>query len=189
MWMKAETIRPSSTLRAGDAELVALARGGDVDAFGELVRRHERRLGAVLARLLSDRRDVEEALQDTFLKAWRSLDGFRGDSSLFTWLYRIAVNEGLQRLRRRQDELRELDELADPDRTVDPPDLELRSFLAERVNALPIEYRAALVLRDLEDLSNQEVADALGISVAAAKSRIHRARMQVRAELEQRELR
>ena len=185
MRLKAEAIRSGSIAQADDAALVARARAGDADAFGELVRRYERRVGAVLARLLSDRRDVEEALQDTFLNAWRSLDRFRSESSLFTWLYRIAVNEALQRLRRRKDEVRELDEAAGLQDTVEAPDLDLRAFLSARVNALPFEYRAALVLRDVEGFSNREVADALGISVAAAKSRIHRARMQLRAELEE----
>jgi RNA polymerase sigma-70 factor (ECF subfamily) len=185
MRMKAETIRLQTIVQVDDAQVVELARAGDVQAFGELVHRYERRVGAVLARLLPDQRDVEEALQDTFLKAWRSLDRFRGDSALFTWLYRIAVNEALQRLRRRQDEVRELDEIADPTETVELPDLELRSFLAARINALPFEYRSALALRDLEGLSNKEVADALGISLAAAKSRVHRARMQLRGELEE----
>jgi RNA polymerase sigma-70 factor (ECF subfamily) len=185
MRTKAEAIRPHTIAQVDDARLVELARADDVEAFGELVHRYERRVGAVLARLLPDERDVEEALQDTFLKAWRSLDRFRSESALFTWLYRIAVNEALQRLRKRQDELRELDELADPVDAVEPPDLELRSFLSARVNALPIEYRTALVLRDIEGLSNQEVADALGVSLAAAKSRIHRARLQLRSELEE----
>ncbi len=181
--MKAEVIRARAA-EVEDERLLELARSGDVDAFGELVRRYERRVGAVLARLLPDRRDVEEALQDTFVQAWRSLDRFRGRSAIFTWLYRIAVNEALQRLRRRQPELRELSDVPSEDSVAEPPDLELRSFLADRVNALPFEYRAPLVLRDLEGLSNQEVADVLEISLAAAKSRIHRARMQLRKELE-----
>ena len=185
MRVEAEAIQSPTIAHADDARLVELARTGEVDAFGELVRRYERRVGAVLARLLSDRRDVEEALQDTFLKAWRSLDRFRSDSSLFTWLYRIAVNEALQRLRRRQPVLQELEELPTPEQTSEPPDLELRSFLVARINALPLEVRAALVLRDLEGLSNHEVADALGISLATAKSRIHRASLQLRAELEE----
>ncbi len=165
-----------------EGRLLARARAGDVDAFGELVRRYERRVGAVLARLLPDERDLEEALQDTFVKAWRSLDRFRGDSAVFTWLYRIAVNEALQKLRRKRPETRELDDVAEA--AAEPPDLELRSFIAARLKALPFQYRAPLVLRDVEGLSNQEVADVLGISLAAAKSRIHRARMQLRAELE-----
>src|SRR6266542_308306 len=135
MRSKTEAIRRHAS--AEDTELVARAVAGDVDAFAELIRRYERRVGAVLARLLPDQRDVEEALQDTFVKAWRSLDRFRGRSAIFTWLYRIAVNEALQRLRRRQPELRELSDVPSEDSVAEPPDLELRSFLADRVNALP----------------------------------------------------
>jgi len=172
----------------GDADLVAAARAGDLDAFAELVRRHERRVRAVLSRLLDDARDVEEATQDTFVQAWRSLRRFRGDSAVFTWLYRIAVNEALQRRRRRRPQTQELDRRQPAASSVGPvPEVEAaesRRFLLARLRALPFEYRAPLVLRDLEGLSNREVAAVLGISVPAVKSRVHRARMQLRAELE-----
>lgn len=177
----------------GDAALLARARGGDLDAFAELVRRHEHRIRAVLFRLLDDPRDVEEAVQDSFVQAWRNLDRFRAEATVFTWLYRIAVNEALARLRRKRLPVVELEE-AERHRPVsgrepqDPHDAaetgELHTFLAARIRRLPLEYRAPLVLRDLVGLSNQEVADVLEISVAAAKSRIHRARMQIREELE-----
>jgi RNA polymerase sigma-70 factor (ECF subfamily) len=174
-----------------DRELVARAQAGDVDSFAELIRRYERRVGAVLARLLDDTRDVEEALQDTFVQAWRHLDGFRGSSAIFTWLYRIAVNEALMRVRRKRLPTRELDDAAEralPGASADPADSivaeDLHDFLTARVKELPFEQRAPLVLRDIEGFSNQEVANVLGISLAAAKSRIHRARMQIRAELE-----
>lgn len=165
-----------------DAELVRLARSGDLEAYLELVRRYERRIGGVLCRLLDDTRDVEEAVQDVFVQAWRNLDRFRGEAALFTWLYRIAVNEALMRRRRTRPALGPLDEAPEP--APDEPDTELREFLVSRLRALPFEYRAPLVLRDVEGLSNQEVADVLDLSLAATKSRIHRARMQIRAELE-----
>jgi RNA polymerase sigma-70 factor (ECF subfamily) len=175
-----------------DAALIASAREGDLDAFAELVRRYEHRVRAVLFRLLDDDRDVEEATQDTFVQAWRNLDRFRGDAAVFTWLYRIAVNEGLARLRRKRVTTTDLDELAETAHAADPaagPEQsveahELHEFLAARIRALTPEYRAPLVLRDVMGLSNQEVADVLELSLAAAKSRIHRARMQIRAELE-----
>lgn len=167
-----------------DEELVERARGGDLDAFAELVSRFEPRVRAVLWRLLDDDRDLEEATQDTFVQAWRSLGRFRGQARVSTWLYRIAVNEALQRRRRKRLPETELEETA-----AEPVDTseraELSRFLAARIRELPADHRAALVLRDLEGLSNQEVADVLGISLAAAKSRIHRARMQIRAELEE----
>lgn len=172
-----------------DEALVARARAGDVEAFAELVRRYEPRVRAVLWRLLDDERDLEEAVQDTFLRAWRSLDGYRGEAQLFTWLYRIAVNEALMRVRRKRLSVTALDEVGDTAaRERGPEDeadvAELRRFLLASLRAMPFEYRAPLVLRDVEGLSNQEVAQVLGLSLAAAKSRIHRARMQLRADLE-----
>lgn len=179
------------------ARLLARARDGDVEAFAELVRLFERRVRAVLGRLLDDERDVEEATQDTFVQAWRSLDRFRGDAAPFTWLYRIAVNEALQRTRRKRLDTRSLDDVPGLDREIEagadprpPPtelaaeNRELQAFLVERLRALPPDFRAPLVLRDVEGLSNREVADVLGLSVPAAKSRIHRARMQLRHELD-----
>jgi RNA polymerase sigma-70 factor (ECF subfamily) len=166
-----------------DETLLAEARAGDLEAFAELVLRYERRVRSVLARFLDDERDVEEAAQDAFVQAWRSLSRYRGEAAFFTWLYRIAVNEARMRRRRRQLPLTELDENA---ATAPEPEVE-EGWLLARVRALPDELRVPLVLRDLEGLSNQEVADVLDLSVAAAKSRIHRARMQIRAELEARE--
>jgi RNA polymerase sigma-70 factor, ECF subfamily len=166
-----------------DETLIAEAGAGDLDAFAELVRRYERRVRSVLARLLDDERDVEEAVQDVFVQAWRSLARYRGDAAFFTWLYRIAVNEALMRRRRRQLPITELDEAA-----ATAPEPELRDeWLFTRVRALPDELRLPLVLRDLEGLSNQEVADVLELSLAAAKSRIHRARMRIRSELQARD--
>jgi RNA polymerase sigma-70 factor (ECF subfamily) len=148
-----------------------------VEAFGDLVRAHERRVASVLHRLLDDPRDVEEATQDVFVQAWRNLRRFRGDARLFTWLYRIAVNEALMRSRRTRAAVQELDA-----RLPAPPDPEpgLRDLLVRELASLPFEYRAAVVLRDVEGLTNAEVAEALGVSVAAAKSRIHRGRMRIR---------
>jgi RNA polymerase sigma-70 factor, ECF subfamily len=168
--------------RERDDELVDRAAAGDLEAFGELVRAYERRVASVLYRLLDDPRDVEEATQDVFVQAWRNLGRFRGDAQLFTWLYRIAVNEALMRRRRKGPDVHELD-----DRLAAAPDPEpgLRDLLVRELFALPFEYRAAVVLRDVEGLTNAEVAAALGISVAAAKSRIHRGRMQIRAALAQ----
>jgi RNA polymerase sigma-70 factor (ECF subfamily) len=166
-----------------DEELLEKARAGDLDAFAELVHRYERRVRSVLARLLDDERDVEESAQDVFVQAWRNLSTYRGDAALFTWLYRIAVNEALMRKRRKQVALAELDEGAVG---AAEPEVE-EKWLLVRVRALPDELRLPLVLRDLVGLSNQEVADVLELSLGATKSRIHRARMQIRAELEARE--
>ncbi len=175
------------------------AQAGDVAAFERFVRLFERRVRGLLGRLLSDERDVEEAAQDTFVQAWRNLSRFRGNAAPFTWLYRIAVNEALQRTRRKRPETRPiegevLDVLEHERRPAGSPprpvDLELeereaQAFLLEQVRRLPFELRAPIVLRDIEGWSNQEAADILELSLAATKSRIHRARMKLREELEQ----
>lgn len=181
-----------------ERDLLLRAQAGDLAAFEEFVRLFERRIRALLSRFLRDDRDIDEAAQDTFVQAWRHLDRFRGDAAPFTWLYRIAVNEALQRARRKKLDTQTLDDgLADVlDSAVDPtlsrpvaPDVgaedhEVQVFLADRLALLPLEFRAPLVLRDLEGWSNQEVAELLDLSVAAAKSRIHRARMKIRRDLE-----
>jgi len=181
-----------------DQVLLAQARAGDVDAFAEVVRRYERRVRGVLARLLDDDRDVEEATQDSFVQAWRNLDRFRGDAAVFTWLYRIAVNEALGRLRRKRVVTTPFDDAPERLLIASDPELqperaaesgELEAFLSARIRELEPDYRAPLVLRDVLGLSNQEVADVLELSLAATKSRIHRARMQIRAELEEWETR
>ncbi len=181
-----------------DRLLLTQAQAGDVAAFERFVHLFERRVRALLSRLLVDDRDIEEAVQDTFVQAWRNLARFRGDAAPFTWLYRIAVNEALQRARRRRIETRPIDdELLEvleyqhgvPAARPRPPDLvvedrEREEFLLDRLRRLPIDFRAPLVLRDIEGWSNQEVADILDLSLAATKSRIHRARMKLREELE-----
>jgi len=173
-----------------EGSLLARAREGDLDAFAEFVRLFERRIRAVLSRLLDDERDVDEAAQDTFVQAWRNLERFRGEAAPFTWLYRIAVNEALQRTRRKRLELAPFD-AADieqraeggagrtPSADVVAADREALAFLTARIRALPDEARVPLVLRDVEGWSYEEVAATLDLSVSAAKSRIHRARLQL----------
>jgi RNA polymerase sigma-70 factor (ECF subfamily) len=173
--------------------LLLRAREGDLDAFGEFIQLFERRVRAVLGRLLDDPRDVEEAAQDTFVQAWRHLDRFRGDAAPFTWLYRIAVNEALQRARRRRPDVQplepapELELRVSPESTTVPPlpadvaaaQREDVARLVEEIRALPFQSRAPIVLRDIEGWSYEDVAAVLDISVSAAKSRVHRARLQV----------
>jgi RNA polymerase sigma-70 factor (ECF subfamily) len=176
-----------------DAELVRLAQEGDLDAFAEIVRRHERRLRIVLLRILDDTRDVEEAVQDAFVQAWRNLDRYRAEAALFTWLYRIGVNAALAHTRRKRLPTSGLDSLPDegarhvarevlPEPAAEAQDARTRVLGA--LAQLPFEYREAVVLRDLAGLSNEEVATALDVSLAAAKSRIHRGRLRLRELLE-----
>lgn len=179
-------------LERTDRDLVRLARGGDLDAFAEIVRRHEHRLRIVLVRVLDDARDVEEAVQDAFVQAWRNLDRYRGDAALFTWLYRIGVNTALARRRRGELQTVDLEAVTGassarggvpgPEEAVEAG--ELRSRIVAALGALPLEHREAVVLRDVAGLTNEEVADALGIGLAAAKSRIHRGRLQLRELLD-----
>jgi RNA polymerase sigma-70 factor (ECF subfamily) len=172
-------------MTVSEPELLERAQAGDLEAFADFMRAFERRVRAVLYRLLDDVRDVDEAVQDTFVQAWRNLDRFRGDAAPYTWLYRIAVNEALMRRRRKTLPTSELRETIVSGGEDAYAAADTRAFLIERLRALPIEYRTAVVLRDVEGLANEEVAEALEISLAAAKSRIHRGRMQLRAELEQ----
>jgi RNA polymerase sigma-70 factor (ECF subfamily) len=174
----------SPAMPATEPQLLEQAQSGDLDAFAEFMRRFERRVRAVCYRLLDDARDVDEAVQDTFVQAWRNLGRFRGDAAPYTWLYRIAVNEALMRRRRKTLPTAELQETAASGGEDAYVAADARAFLIERLRALPIEYRAAVVLRDVEGLSNEEVARVLEISLAAAKSRIHRGRMQLREQLE-----
>jgi RNA polymerase sigma-70 factor (ECF subfamily) len=176
-----------------DAELVRLAREGDLDAFAEIVRRHERRLRIVLLRILDDTRDVEEAVQDAFVQAWRNLDRYRAEAAFFTCLYRIGVNTALARTRRKQPAPVALESLEVESAAHVPDDLgpesvaeahDLRVRIVAALAQLPFQHREAVVLRDVAGLSNEEVAAALGVGLAAAKSRIHRGRLELRELLE-----
>ena len=176
-----------------DAELVRLAQEGDLEAFADIVRRHERRLRIVLLRILDDARDVEEAVQDAFVQTWRNLDRYRADAAFFTWLYRIGVNAALARARRKEHVLVPLETLEAEGGSRVPSELlpesaaeahDLRARILAALGQLPLEHREAVVLRDIAGLSNDEVAQALGVSLAAAKSRIHRGRLELRALLE-----
>src|SRR5919109_1975548 len=161
-----------------EARLLARAREGDVEAFADLVRLLERRVRGLLARLLDDDRDVDEAAQDTFVQAWRHLDRYRGDAAPFTWLYRIAVNEALQRTRRKRLELAPFEpDLTEqraeggagrtPAADVEAADREALAFLKERIRALPDEARVPLVLRDVEGWAYEDVAAGLHVSAPA----------------------
>jgi RNA polymerase sigma-70 factor, ECF subfamily len=176
-----------------DAELVRLAQEGDLDAFAEIVHRHERRLRIVLLRILDDTRDVEEAVQDAFVQAWRNLARYRAEAALFTWLYRIGVNAALAKTRRRVHPTTDLDTLPSEGATHVSPEVvpeavaeahDLRARVLAALAELPFEHREAVVLRDVAGLTNEEVAAALDLSVAAAKSRIHRGRLALRELLE-----
>ena len=152
-----------------------------MQAFGELVRRHQTRVYRVALRMLGSRADAEDAAQETFVQAWRALGHFRGSSAFATWLYRIVTNRCLNLLGSRRIALPLEIDVPEPDG--DPAyQVEQRERFAAiigSVAALPGEQRAALVLRDFEGLSYDDVAEVLEVSLPAVKGRIHRARLAV----------
>ncbi len=160
------------------------ARAGDLDAFAALVGRHQAAVYRVALRVLGSESDAEDAAQDAFVQAWRGLGRFRGESSVSTWLYRIVTNRCLNLLAARRP-TEALDREA-PAGAGDPAQIaeqhERFAAVARAVAGLPGEQRAALVLREFEGLSYDEITEVLGVSLPAVKSRIHRARIGVLTE-------
>lgn len=182
----------TSACAPAERQLIARARAGDRLAFEDLVRTHAGRLYTVVLRLCDGPQEAEEVTQDAFLRAWRAIGRFDGRSQIFTWLYRIGMNEAARRSERRRRQIHTVPvdaaRLAEvPDRGEGPGQLyergEQRAALERAVRSLPFDYRAALILRDIEGLSTSEAAEALGIGEAALKSRLHRARVAVRDTL------
>jgi len=177
-----------------DAELVELTAGGETRAFDELVRRYRDRVYRLCMKILRHEEDAAEALQDAFLSAYRGLPNFKRESQFSTWLYRIATNASLMKLRRRRDghvsyeqsqgSDGDAEPLAIPDWSSQPLeellDAETREVLGREVEQLPANEREVFVLRDIMEQSNSDVAQELGLSVAAVKSRLHRARLHLR---------
>ena len=167
-----------------DRILVAAAQDGDLDAFEALVRRHQAAVYRVGLRMLGSPADAQDAAQETFVRAWRSLGRFRRDSAVSTWLYRIVTRRCLDLIAARRPaeaiEDVELDAGLDTAGTVEQR--ERLGAVTRAIAALPGEQRASLVLREFEGLSYEEVAAVLETSVPAIKGRIHRARLGVLKE-------
>ena len=182
---------------AGDEELVRYAQAGDSRAFDELVRRYRDKVYRLAYKILRHEDDAAEALQDAFLSAYRGLEKFKVESTFSTWLYRIATNASLMKYRKRRDhhvsleQSQSADEDAEalqlPDWSRQPLnellDAETREVMEQGMQRLPEELRTVFVLRDIEEMSNAEVAEILGLTVAAVKSRLHRARIALRDRL------
>ncbi len=182
-----------------DTELVARAKAGDTEAFSLLVERHEANIYGLCIKMLRNPEDAEDCLQEVFVKAYKALPTFREEARFSTWVYRIATNACLMRIRKRKldtvslDQPLELGEAEVPreiaDWTNDPASVvmneELGSVLTRHINNLPANNRIVFVLRDVHGLSTEEAAGILGLSVPAVKSRLHRARLFLRERLAQ----
>ena len=181
-----------------DVALVASARGGDVRAFEELVSKYDRQIFRIAQHITQNREDAQDVVQDAFLKAYEKLDQFQGNSKFYTWLVRIAVNESLMRLRkRRTGKMVSIDDDIETEEGSVPRDLadwspnpeqnysqsELAEILRKTIQGLPQGFRVVFVLRDVEGLSTEETAETLGLSIPAVKSRLLRARLQLRERL------
>jgi len=194
---------PSQGQDASEALLLGRLREGDDAAFDELVRLAGGRMLAVARRMLHREEDAQDAVQEAFLSAFKSLDRFDGRSQLTTWLHRITVNCCLMRMRsqrRRGGPERSIDDLLptflsdghqtrntapwQPDAASGIERTEVRDLVREKIDELPEAYRVVLLLRDIEEISTVETATALGLSVNAVKTRLHRARQALRTLLE-----
>ncbi len=185
-------------MKDDELKLIRALQQGDRTACSDLVERYAGQVYGVALRLTRHPNEAEEVLQETFIAACRGVEDFQARSSLGTWLYRIATNNGLMRLRRKQPDVVSVEDLeADGFENLEPGGLspwpiepeedvldeELRQQMAQAVEALPDTLRVAFVLRDLEGLSTEEAAEALDITPGAVKVRLHRARLALRAAL------
>lgn len=181
-----------SGVPGAERTLVACAQAGDRAAFDQLVQRDSTRLLRLLVRITRSPETAEDAMQDALVRAWRNLPRFNGQSSFFTWLTRIAINEAYRLMGRSQAKATlPLDDAVGeriPNWGGRPEEIfESREFLSAidtALGRLPLDYRQAVVLRDVEGLSTREAAEALGIEERALKSRLHRGRMALRRELD-----
>lgn len=177
-----------------DEELVQKAQQDDERAFGKLVERYETKVYSLAIKMLRNPEDAEDVLQDTFLRAYRGIKSFQGNSTFSTWIYRITANSALMRLRKKQLPTVSIDDADERETPINIADWspgpveqlltqETQKAMDEAIEALPPEFKQVFILRDVEELSNAEVAEILDLSVAAVKSRLHRARLKVRNRL------
>ncbi len=179
-------------MSADDGRLIAAALAGSDSAFEELVLRYQDRLYHTIYRLLGHAEDAQDVVQETFLSAYQSLDGFKGESQFYTWLYRIAVNNAISYKRRRRpglslERMSQEDGMNDP---ADPSELSRPGFALERqeeeqtlmraLGQLSPDHRTVLVLKDLQGQKYEEMAEVLDVPVGTIRSRLHRARLELR---------
>jgi RNA polymerase sigma-70 factor (ECF subfamily) len=181
-----------------EAQMIASILGGNAHEFHNLIRPHERSVYIMALSLLQNEADAEDAAQEAFLKAFRNLAKFRGESKFGTWLVSITLNEARSRLRSKKNiKMESLDETPDEQGNVSPALLrdwreipsealerkEVRLLLQQAISNLPPIYREVFLLRDVEELSVSESAETLSISIASVKVRLHRARMMLQKKL------
>ncbi|MFZ0637572.1 MAG: sigma-70 family RNA polymerase sigma factor [Candidatus Acidiferrales bacterium] len=188
----------TSTVPVDDElSLVTAARAGDITAFESLVNRYERKIFRLGMNITGNREDAEDVMQEAFLKAYEHLPGFQGNSRFYTWLVRIAVNQALMKLRKRRPNEQSLDEQIEtgeeaffrevedwgPSPEERYKQAELQGILSTVINELDPSFRIVFQLRDIEELSTEETAEVLDLSVPAVKSRLLRARLKLRQKL------
>ncbi|HET9178273.1 MAG TPA: sigma-70 family RNA polymerase sigma factor [Terriglobia bacterium] len=189
---------PQTGLAKDEAVLVAAAKAGSYEAFEDLVNRYEKKIYRLGLNLTGNPEDAEDMLQETFLKAFEHLSDFREDSRFYTWIVRIAINQGLMKLRKRRGskEVR-IEDGENDDGEVIPRDFadwrpnpeqelqrtELETILQNAAHSLPMTFRTVFFLRDVEGLSTEETAELLNLSEGAVKARLFRARLRLREEL------
>ena len=181
-----------------ELSLVQEAQAGNYSAFEELVNRYEKKIYRLALNITRHREDAEDVLQEAFMKSFQHLQNFRERSRFYTWLVRIAVNEGFMKLRkRRTSRLVQMQEATDEEGQVVPREFvdwgpnpeelyersELEEILQKAVDSLSPNFRTVFLLRDVEKLSTEETADGLEVSIGAVKARLFRARLQLREEL------
>jgi RNA polymerase sigma-70 factor, ECF subfamily len=178
-------------------QLVSKARSGDLESFETLVNLYAKRIFHIAYKIVESTHDAEDILQETFLKAFENLAKFRGESSFYTWIVQIAVNAALQRVKKRRPQTVSLDGLSGDDDDFRPQQIvvwddnpetlysqkETQHILEEAITSLPIIYRTVFLLKDLENMSMAKIAKTLEISLPAAKSRLIRARLELRERL------
>ena len=189
---------PSKVVKDDEPALVAAAKAGDVSAFETLVSRYERKIFRLTQNITQNREDAEDSMQEAFLKAYEHLGNFEGNSRFYTWLVRIAVNQALMKLRKRRPNQVSLDEEVETDggdmlqREVEDwgpspeqryEQTEMSDILGKVIGELEPSFRVVFQLRDIEELSTEDTAEALGLSVPAVKSRLLRARLKLRQKL------
>lgn len=195
--LNANTLASSAVKADDEASLVAAARAGDLSAFESLVNRYERKIFRLAMNITQSREDAEDVMQEAFLKSYQHLGEFQGNSRFYTWLVRIAVNQALMKLRRRRPNELSLDDSIETEDDILPREVEdwgpspedryeqteLGKILSTVIGELDPSFRIVFQLRDIEELSTEETAELLGLSVPAVKSRLLRSRLKLRQKL------